>query len=230
MTVLLIQLSKCYTRWNSLKRGISDEFSKVLPPLWWDLQVHERLKFPALPAEGCTTIACWFLQGSPVGVSGEIQVSTESSYHCKQAKLSDHNIWQFWQVCLVVHQGAIVSIGKGVEKGQVGSVWSIFQILWKWKWKCCKKRRQDVLYLNIWHVQQFPEDENTRCLQGLFDQLHCCCALQEIYSITKNISRRLTFAVLAKRTNCSKGLAVFSLILMKMTSANLRQDIKLDNG
>ena len=229
MTVLLIQLSKRYTRWNTLKWGISDEFSKMFSPLWWDLQVHERLKFPVPPVEGCTTIACWFLQGSPVGVSWEIQVSTESSYHCEQAKLPDHNIWQFWQVCLVVHQGAIVAIGKGVEEGQVRSMWSILQILRKWKWKCCKKRWYGVLHLNIWHVQQFPEDENTRCLQGLFDQLHGCCALQEIYSNTKNISRRLTFAVLAKRTNCSKGLAVFSLIL-KMSSANLRQDIKVDNG
>ena len=140
MTVLLIQLSKCYTRWNTLKRGeISEDFSKVLPPLWWDLQVHERLKFPVPPVEGCTTIACWFLQGSPVGGSWEIQVSTESSYHCEQTKLPDHNIWQFWQVCLVVHQGAIVAIGKGVEEVQVGSMWSIFQILKKWKWKCCKR-------------------------------------------------------------------------------------------
>ena len=118
----------------------SEEFSKMFPLLWWDLQVHERLKFPVPPVEGCTTIACWFLQGSPVGVSWEIQVSTESSYHCKQAKLSDHNIWQFWQVCLVVHQGAIVAICKGVEEVQVGSMWSILQILRKWKWKCCKKR------------------------------------------------------------------------------------------
>ena len=52
-----------------------------------------------------------------------------SSYHGEQAKLSHHHLSQLGKVCLVVHQGSVVSISKSVEESQVGSVGSIFQVL-----------------------------------------------------------------------------------------------------
>ena len=78
MTVLLVQLPQCHTRWNALKTNkiiITRSFD-VSPPLWWDLQVHELLKFQAPPEGGCRAAACLFLQGSP-SCSHESQIPTE---------------------------------------------------------------------------------------------------------------------------------------------------------
>ena len=52
-----------------------------------------------------------------------------SSYHGEKSKLSDHHLRQLRKVCLVVHQGSVVSISKSVEERQVGSMGSIFQVL-----------------------------------------------------------------------------------------------------
>ena len=52
-----------------------------------------------------------------------------SSYHGEKSKLSDHHLRQLGKVCLVVHQGSVVSVSKSVKERQVGSVGSIFQVL-----------------------------------------------------------------------------------------------------
>ena len=52
-----------------------------------------------------------------------------SSYHREESKLSDHHLRQVRKVCLVIHQGSVVSISKSVEESQVGSMGSILQVL-----------------------------------------------------------------------------------------------------
>ena len=59
----------------------------------------------------------------------KFQHNEVSSYHGEKSKLSDHRLRQFRKVCLVIHQGSVVSISKRVEEGQVGSMGSIFQVL-----------------------------------------------------------------------------------------------------
>ena len=52
-----------------------------------------------------------------------------SSYHGEKSKLSDHHLCQLGKVCLVIHEGSVVSVSKSVEEGQVGCMRSIFQVL-----------------------------------------------------------------------------------------------------
>ena len=59
----------------------------------------------------------------------KFQQKEVSSYHGEKSKLSDHHLRQLGKVCLVVHQGSVVSVSKSVKERQVGSVGSIFQVL-----------------------------------------------------------------------------------------------------